>query len=485
MNQHVDVTLMQATDVADQPLVIDLDGTLIRSDLLIETGCAALGADPLCLPALFAAWLKGKAALKADIAARTDIDPATLPYNDDVLAMARAAHAAGRPVYLASASNERFVEAVCHHLGCFDGWMASDARTNLSGPAKAERLVELFGEGGFDYAGNDRADLAVWAHAGKAIAVGASSAVRGKLAAFPVEATILDVPAPGWKIWLKLLRVHQYAKNALVLLPLLASHSFSADSVWAAVMAMVAFSLTASSVYILNDMVDISADRAHLTKRKRPLAAGTVPLMQAMLLIPLLLVAAAIIAILVSPLFFAVLSAYFALTTAYTFVLKRKMLVDVVALSLLYTVRVIGGAAAIHVEISEWLLAFSLFFFTSLALIKRYTELAGRVDASLPDPSNRNYKLDDLGIVATLAAATGCNAITVFALYLSSDTVHRLYHHPQLLWLICPVLMYWVSRALLMAHRRLMHDDPIVFALKDWNSLLAGGMIGAILLLAL
>lgn len=483
MNQYVNPALAQAA--ARKPLVVDLDGTLIRSDLLIETGFAALGEDPACLPALARAMFQGKAALKAAIAARVEIDPAALPYNQDVLDMIHAARAQGRPVHLASGSHETYVAAVAAHLGLFDGWMGSTGACNLTGAAKAERLVERFGRRGFDYIGNDRADLAVWAQADEAVAVGAAPAVRAKLRAMAPRAAFVATDKPSLKVWLKLLRVHQYAKNALVLVPLATSHSFTLSALIAALGALIAFSLTASSVYILNDMVDIAADRGHRTKKNRPLAAGTVPLMQAALLIPLLLICAGALALAISPWFLATLGAYLALTTAYSFSLKRKMLVDVVVLATLYTVRVIGGAVAIQVAPSEWLLGFSLFFFMSLALIKRYTELAGRLDARLSDPSNRNYKLADLPIVATLAAATGCNAITVFALYISSDAVHKLYSHPQALWLICPVLMYWISRALVMAHRRYMHDDPIVFALKDRNSLLAAGVIGGVLLAAL
>ena len=485
MNAHVKPGHVSfAADIA-RPLVVDLDGTLIRSDLLIETFFAAIGKDPLCAVALAKAGLQGKAALKTAVARRIDVEAAGLPYNPAVLDMIRDARAQGRPVYLASASHEKYVAAVSDHLDLFEGWFASNATRNLSGAAKAALLVETFGKGGFDYAGNDTPDLAVWAQAGKAVAVDASPALREKLLAIAPDATVLRPQPAGWRVWAQMLRVHQYAKNALVLIPLLASHSFDAGPAMLAAGALLAFSLCASSVYILNDLVDIAADRAHPGKRKRPLAAGTLDLKSAVLAIPVLLAMAVALATAISPVFLAVLAVYFALTTAYTFVLKRKMLVDVVALAMLYTIRVIGGAAAINVLPSEWLLGFSLFFFTSLALIKRYIELAGRLDADLPDPGNRNYKIADLPIVATLAAATGCNAITVFALYISSDAVRKLYHHPLWLWLICPVLMYWISRALFMAHRRLMHDDPIVFALADRNSIAAAGLIGAILLAAM
>jgi 4-hydroxybenzoate polyprenyltransferase len=246
--------------------------------------------------------------------------------------------------------------------------------------------------------------------------------------------------------------------------------------------AFLAFSLAASAIYILNDLVDLDSDRKHPSKRLRPLAAGTFSVTGALILSPALLVIGFTVALVTAPALAVVLLIYVALTTAYTFVLKRKMLVDVLALASLYTIRVFGGAMAISVPMSEWLLAFSMFIFTALALIKRYIELAARVDKDLSDPTNRNYRKSDLNIVAALGAAAGFNAVTVFALYISSDVVRPLYRHAEALWLICPILMYWLGRALLMAHRRLMDDDPVIFALRDWNSYVALGLISLILI---
>lgn len=465
---------------SDVPLVVDLDGTLIRSDLLVESAFAHVGENPLRIVALLSALRRGKAALKSAIATETAIDVAHLPYDDRVLDLITEARAAGRAIYVASASNERYVAAVAEHIGA-DGWFASDDTTNLSREHKARRLVEAFGERRFDYVGNDAADLPVWAVCRKGWAVQPPPAVRKAIAASAREVTVFDPPPGRVRAWIKLFRVHQWAKNALVFVPLVTAHRFGLGSIVDAIGAFVAFSLAASAVYVINDLVDLEADRKHPSKRRRPLAAGTVPILAAVPTALGLLAGAGVVALLITPLFAAVLLAYLVLTTAYTFHLKRKMLIDIVALAALYTIRVIGGAAAISVPVSEWLLGFSMFIFASLALIKRYVELAGRVDADLPDPSNRNYLKSDLDIVGALAAAAGFNAVTVFALYISSDTVRQLYHHPQALWLACPILMYWLGRALMMAHRRLMDDDPIFFALKDWNSLLAFALIGLIM----
>lgn len=299
------------------------------------------------------------------------------------------------------------------------------------------------------------------------------------------EVTIIDPPVGRARTWVKLLRVHQWAKNGLVVVPLFTSHQFDIHSVFASLSAFVAFSLAASAVYVVNDLIDIEADRQHPTKKLRPLAAGTIPVRQALMLAAILVLIAIVVAVGVSPGFAGVLAIYLILTTAYTFVLKRKMIVDIVTLATLYTLRVIGGAEAISVTVSEWLLAFSMFIFTALALIKRYVELAGRVDAALPNLAHRDYRNSDLDVIAMLACAAAFNAVTVFALYISSDTVRVLYRHPKALWLVCPVLVYWLGRAVLIAHRRLMDDDPIIFALTDRNSLISLGVIGLIMISAI
>jgi 4-hydroxybenzoate polyprenyltransferase len=281
----------------------------------------------------------------------------------------------------------------------------------------------------------------------------------------------LPCSRPTWRTWAKMLRVHQYAKNALVFAPLATAHLFTAEALVQAVTAFIAFSLCASSIYILNDLVDLQDDRAHRSKCNRPLASGAVPLMHGVIAIPVLFLCAVAVGAAVSWPFLGVLMGYFALTTAYTFALKRMMLLDVVTLAGLYSVRVFGGAVALDVTVSKWLLAFCMMIFMSLALIKRYVELAARRDANLPDSTSRDYRKGDLDIVAALAAAAGFNAVTIFTLYISSDAVHELYTRPEILWLVGPLLMYWIARALMLASRREMNDDPVVFALKDRISL--------------
>jgi 4-hydroxybenzoate polyprenyltransferase len=462
---------------SDRPLVVDLDETLLATDLLLESLFAYLSTNPLRVVKVVSSLSRGRAQLKADVARETSIDVALLPYNQEVLSLIQNARDSGREVYLASASNERYVERVADGLGLFVGWFASNDTRNLSGKAKADLLVERFGARGFDYIGNSRADLAVWAVAAGNVGVGAPARVAAELRRLDPAARFLPAPGRGLHDWLKLFRVHQWTKNGLVFVPILAAHLFTLSGIMAAVGGAVCFSLVASATYVINDLVDVQSDRKHRSKKKRPLASGTVPIGKALAAAVAFILIAFALALALSLPFAAVLATYMVATIAYSFWLKRKMMVDIVTLASLYTLRVIGGAAVVNMMPSEWIIAFSMFLFTSLALLKRYVELTGRIDASLPDPPDRNYRKTDVPMLGALAAASGLNAVTVFALYISSDTVHRLYRHPLALWIICPILLYWIGRALILADRRLIDDDPVKFALRDPISLLAVALI--------
>ena len=459
---------------AGVPLAVDLDGTLIRSDLLIETAFSELGRRPQSLIEMFGALSRGKAALKHRLAEPVDFDPSTLPYDEAVLDYIRAARAEGREVYLASASHERLVKAVADHLGLFAGYFASNADTNCGGKIKAQKLVAAFGEGGFDYIGNDSADLPVWDKAATAIAVRTSGRVSQELKRAHGNVHMLSWERPTWRTWAKLARTHQYPKNALLFVPLITAHVFEPVAFLKVFLAFIAFSLCASSVYVLNDLVDLQDDRKHRTKCNRPLARGKIPLYQALVAMPLLLIMLMVLAASISLPFLGVLVVYYILTTAYSFWLKRKALLDVLALAGLYTMRVIGGAVVLSVSVSAWLLAFSAALFLSLALIKRFVELAARSDAQLPDSKSRGYRNTDADLVMALAAASGFNAVIVFILYVSSESMHALYSDPQLLWLGAPILTYWIARMLMLAHRRVMDDDPVAFATKDRESMICG-----------
>ncbi|WP_425518909.1 UbiA family prenyltransferase [Rhizobium indicum] len=471
--------------LSPRPLVVDLDGTLIRSDLLIETAFSEVRRQPYSVIDLVRAMYNGKASLKHRLSEPVDFDPAILPYDPEVLNLIRTAREEGRPVYLASATHERLVSRISDHLGLFTGWFATDQTTNCAAEVKAIKLVAAFGDGGFDYVGNDAADLPVWRHAAKAYAIRTSSGIARKLSRQCENIEYLTHGKPTWRTWMRLLRVHQYVKNGLVFIPLLTNQLFDAHSLAITVLAFVAFSLCASSVYLLNDLVDLQDDRGHRTKRLRALACGDIPLSHAVMAIPVVLLLSLMVAVSVSPAFVLVLGGYFALTTAYSFVLKRKMILDVVALAALYTARVIGGGAALWVWPSPWLLAFMMSWFLSLALVKRYTELISRRTANLPDSNSRDYKNADVGMVGALAAGAGMNALTLFALYAASDSVLDLYARPQILWLAGPILACWIARMLMLAHRGLMHDDPVVFAIKDKVSLATLGVASMFVIAAM
>ncbi|WP_207461068.1 UbiA family prenyltransferase [Azospirillum sp. SYSU D00513] len=469
---------------AKPPLVVDLDGTLLKTDLLYEALFVLLATHPLTALRT-PSWLgKGKAAFKAQLADAVLLDLHTLPVDEGVLALIRGARAEGRRVYLASASDRRYVEALAQHMGLFDGVYASDGQINLGAENKARVLVEMFGEGGFDYVGNSLADVPVWARARTAYLVNVPNGVAQAARRAAADVRVVSSERPRLKDYLRAMRVHQWLKNLLILVPGLAAHVLTPAALGSALLAFLSFSLCASSVYLLNDLLDLRNDRLHTTKRRRPFASGAVPLVHGMLLFPGLLGASLLLALMVSPAFIGVLAVYYALTLAYSFVLKRQLILDVVSLACLYGMRLAAGGVALGVALSEWLIAFSIFFFLSLALVKRATELVGRVKQGLGAPAGRAYEPGDLPVLEMLAASSGFASALVLALYIHSPEVTTLYQRPGLLWFGGLVLVYWLCRILILTHRGEMNDDPVVFAATDRVSLLCGGLMGLTLLAA-
>lgn len=447
-------------------LCVDLDGTLLRSDLLYESALALLGRKPWLLFLLPFWLLRGKAALKQAIASRVEVDASSLPYDERVLCQLRETRA--RPRVLCTASNVKFAEQVASHLGLFELVLASDDRCNLSGGRKARMLVERFGERGFDYMGNAPTDLPVWGRARAAWVVNAPPRLAASAAEVTQLAGFLPPDGAGLQAWAGALRVHQWLKNLLVFVPLLASHRFfDSDAVLSSLLAFAAFSLSASGVYVLNDLLDLAADRQHPRKRQRPFACGRLPLSLGVLAAPLLALFGLGIALGAGLGFAAVLAGYYVTTLAYSLQLKRIVMVDVIALAGLYTLRIIGGAVAIGADLSFWLLAFSMFVFLSLAMLKRYTELAVILDYGRDAASGRGYSVKDLPLIQSLGSAAGYMAVLVFALYINSPESLALYARPQVLWLICPLLLYWISHLWMTSHRGGMDDDPLVFAATD------------------
>lgn len=425
-----------ATAAVARTLVIDLEGALLRSELLME----ALFSRPALMLARFGAGGRPGMAALTDILARAEIDYAHLPYDSDVLNQALAARARGAKIYLVAHRFAHHAAGIAAHLG-FDGVVA---QVDL---ASGDKLP-------FDPASIERVE--------------ASGGRRASL-----------------KTWANALRVYQYAKNTLVFVPVITAHQMNFAALGSALLAFLAFSACASGAYLMNDLLDLAADRQHPTKRHRALAAGDLPISSALSAIPALWLFAVAASLFISPLFLGVLGAYLATTIAYSLVLKRKMLVDIVTLAGLYSLRIIAGAVGVGVVLSEWLLIFSLFVFTSLALIKRFSELSMRESAGLADPSNRDYRVTDLHVIAAMAAASAMNAVTVFSLYVSSTAVTPLYSRPWMLWLLNPLLLYWFGRALMMAHRREMPDDPIIYTFRDSASRITVAAMICIMLAAI
>lgn len=465
------------------PLCVDLDGTLLSSDLLFESMLALVRSRPRAALFLLGRAVRGRAALKQAIAESVELDVAALPYRDAVVGYVREEHAKGRRTVLVTASTARYAEAVAKHLGCFDEVMASTGTTNLKGALKAEALTRRFGERRFTYIGDSLADVPVWRRAGTGLIAGASGRTeRAARAATTIERVLAEAPS-RIDAAVRAMRPHQWLKNLLVFVPLLAGHQLTLAGVSAAAIAFVAFCLVASAAYLLNDLLDLQADRSHPSKRHRPLASGALPLATASGLIPALAALGFGTAVLVGAAFAACVAAYFLLTVAYSFFLKQRPIVDVMTLAGLYTLRVVAGGAAVGIELSFWLLAFSMFLFLSLALVKRTTEVQ-LASVTRHDLSRRGYSASDAEPLRAMGVASGYLAVLVIALYINSDDVTKLYDTPQTLWLLCPGALYWINRIWLKTSRGEMHDDPLVFTLKDRPSLIVGGLSLLILLAA-
>jgi len=469
--------------------VVDLDGTLVATDTLHEAATAYLTHSPLNAFRL-AGWLRrSKAHLKAELAARTEFDASVLPYRHDVLAWLEAEHRNGRRLVLATASVSGQAQAVADQLGIFDEVIATVDGVNLKGGAKRAVLVERFGERGFDYVGDHGADLTVWDAAATGHVVAARRSLPERVARVTEVGRVF--PAPGGRLRAlgSLLRPYQWVKNALVLVPLFTAQRLDdATAVLQMLVALVAFCLVASSVYILNDLADVVHDRHHPRKRLRPFASGRVGLLAGWLLWPALAVVGFALSLaLLPPLFSAALAAYLVLTTAYTFRLKKQPVLDVVVLGLLYTSRIVAGAAAIDVELSMWLLTFSMFFFLSLALIKRVNELT-RIRRSMGQVGvqvrGRGYVETDLELLSSYGVASSVAAVVIFSLYVDDPKTSVLYATPQLLWCGVPVLLAWLMRMWLLAHRGTMDEDPIIFATRDRACLVAGLLVVAVFVAA-
>lgn len=465
------------------PLCVDLDGTLIQTDLLLEALVRVAKQNPLGLPALFSTLFAGKAAFKDKISKSITIEARHLPFRDEVIALVEAARANGQKTVLCTASPAPFAHAVADQLDLFDDVLTSTADVNLASGAKAAALTERFGERGFDYIGNSEHDLAVFAQSRRGTLVSSRSNLRERSLKHNPDMEFLDDPHPTLRTWLTAIRWHQWVKNLLIFVPIIAAHAIGDIERFAsAFVAFVAFCLCASATYIANDLLDLDSDRAHHSKKFRPFAAGSIPIASGMLVSALLLSLSFVIGAFLPWRFELVLAGYLVVTVAYSVVLKRQVVVDVMLLAGLYTLRIIAGAAATEITPSFWLLAFSMFTFLSLAMVKRVSELkrtsgSGKI-------SGRGYVQDDIIILLSLGSASGLVSVLILALYMQSEIISLMYSAKGWLWLIPALVLYWMTRLWIKTNRNEIDDDPVVFAAKDWQSLVVLALIGTLFLLA-
>ena len=470
--------------LTDHPLVVDLDGTLISTDMLHESALRIFKDRPFAALKIPFLLVKGKAFLKKNLASLTEFDPQTLPYNVELLEWLKNQRASGRRLILCTASDLSIAEAIADHLGIFDEVIASDGVLNVAGKNKAEVLCRRFGRKCFDYVGNSDKDLYVWEQARQAVVVNGSSKLASQAETLCSLERVFPRRSIGLSDWRRVLRVHQWMKNLLLFVPLLAAHDIgNVQALISLTFAFISFSLCASSVYIANDLFDLESDRLHPRKRNRPFASGTVPVWIGAILAPLLLTASLGVADHVGEEFVSWLVVYFVLTCAYSWLLKRLILIDCLTLALLYTLRVVAGAAAVGHHLSFWLLAFSVFLFLSLAFVKRYAELELQLLSGNQRIHGRGYHTTDAPLIQSMGVVAGYASVLVLALYLNSDAVLKLYSSPELIWGAVPVMLFWISWMWMQAHRGNMHDDPLVFAVKDRASLVAG-VVFALMLVA-
>ncbi|MES0371597.1 MAG: UbiA family prenyltransferase [Mariprofundaceae bacterium] len=478
--------MRDATDSRNIPLCIDLDGTLILTDLLWESLIALVRTKPLILFFLPFWLLKGKAYFKRQIAKHVSINMSHLPYRQELIDHIQQESSKGREIVLATASDAVLANAVAEHLGFFDKVLASNGELNLSGKNKSNELVKLYGDQGYEYAGNSKADMEVWLHAKCAIVINSSSGFIDQVRQITeVSLRMVDKKNIVSLIW-RSARPHQWVKNILVFVPLLAAHQLDDPAmIFQSLLAFASFSLCASSAYFLNDLMDLESDRSHSKKCSRPLASGLLSIPAGIFAAVMLLAAASALAVTLPVEFQLVLLLYYLLTFLYSFTLKSRLLVDVFTLAALYTLRIFAGGVAIGVVLSQWLLAFSMFLFLSLAFIKRYAELSELPKDGKIEIRGRDYTASDMNHLATQGVVSGYLASIILALYVNSQEVLQSYSQHEILWFLPPLFLYWISRTWMITQRGKMHHDPIVFALRDGISYVILVMFAAVVWLAI
>ena len=473
---------MSKVPIQEVPLCVDLDGTLLSTDMLLESLICLIKVKPLCV-FLIPFWLfRGKANLKAQIAYRVELFQLTPPFNNEVVSFVTDSRKKQKTI-LVTGTHQTIADHVGALKDLFDEVKGSDDSLNLTAENKTSWLVDNFGVGGFDYIGNDRDDIPVWKAARNALVVSPKLGIASRTGInysrhfVTVKPTIRD--------YLGLIRVHQWIKNALIFVPFILDHRLpNIEAMLLLIVAFFAMSFMASATYIVNDMLDLNADRQNETKRLRVLASGKVPLLHGFFVIAgLSLFTGLCMLVLPSEMNWLLLT-YLSCTLLYSFLLKQSAILDVVSIAFLHTLRVVAGTVVIQAQWSFWLLAFSMFMFFSLAMAKRVSELTNLKNMGKVHTIGRDYQVDDIPVLIASGVSTGFSSILVVALYINSDKSFVQYGEPSLLWFLCPVLMYWVGRIWLITGRGQLHEDPIVFALRDRVSVFTGAIVATIMISA-
>jgi 4-hydroxybenzoate polyprenyltransferase len=485
---------------ADVALCVDLDGTLVKSDTLVDSVLVVARQRPLDLLRVPGWIAQGRAAFKRHLTSSVALDVVHLPYNRPLLEYLRQQHGEGRAIYLATAADRVLAERVAAHLGIFAGVLASDGATNLAGGNKLAAFRAQFGEN-FCYIGNAQPDMELLAACHLPMVANPDRALRwGMKRAGTIAAASFDDRVPAWRSWLQAIRLHQWAKNTLIFIPLLLAHQWNPSTFGGAITAFLSFGMCASATYIVNDLLDLEADRRHPRKRRRPFAAGDLSAISGVAVVCLLMLGALALALAVPHVVAALpgtgglaypykflewLGFYAAVTLTYSLYLKRKLLLDVFVLSGLYTVRILAGSAATGVPVSAWLAGFSVFFFLSLAFVKRFSELESLRERGGSVTNDRGYFVSDLEQLRALGTGAAYASVVVMTLYINNTETKALYHHVTRLWLAVLVLLLWLSQVWMLASRGDMHDDPVVYAITDKRSLLLGVLMVAVVWWAL
>jgi 4-hydroxybenzoate polyprenyltransferase len=456
----------------DVPLCVSCEHALLKTNIFQEALFLLVKRNPLHIFLLPIWFLRGRSALIQQVSEDVQINWRTVPLRERIVERMRAAHAGNRQVFLLTSMPKIWARELSAELSFSKTIFISDPLPEASAEDTESHLTNLFGLRGFDYIGDGRRDLPICRSARRTLIVTSDRTASARANELSSVESIIPRDGAGPSTFLKMIRVHQWVKNFLIWVPLLAAHRLtSLRSIGIAAVAFLAFSFCASSVYVLNDLLDVESDRQHLRKRNRPIASGKITVDQALIIGLLLFVAAVWLALRVSALFALTTGIYFVMTSAYSLRLKRQVIVDVVLLAALYTIRVVAGAVATTVVPSFWLLAFSMFLFLSLAVVKRYSEMLVTLSEEKQYASGRGYSVQDLPVLLSLGVSAGIAAIVVLALYINDPATNRLYPSTIWLWPVPPLMLYWISRVWMKAHRGEMHDDPVVFAMRDWQSL--------------